>query len=58
MLDALLEISASALDRTDLAPVTMQLVRIAALAAVDAPPTSYLMLVGPAVQAGVRFERV
>jgi alkylhydroperoxidase/carboxymuconolactone decarboxylase family protein YurZ len=58
VLDALLEINAIALSRAELDPVTMLLVRIAALAAVDAPATSYLMHVGPAVQAGVRFEQV
>jgi|SRR5690242_21888511 len=58
VLDALLEINATALDRADLDPVTMLLVRIAGLAAVDAPATSYLMHIGPAVQAGVKFEQV
>jgi len=57
VLDALLEINATALDRTELDPVTMLLVRIAALAAVDAPATSYLMHVGPAVQAGGTIEQ-
>ena len=58
VLDALLEINATALNRAELDPVTMLLVRIAALAAVDAPATSYLMHVGPAVQAGVTVEQV
>ena len=58
VLEALLEINATALNRAELDPVTMLLVRIAALAAVDAPATSYLMHVGPAVQAGVKFEQV
>lgn len=58
VLDTLLEINATALNRADLDPVTMLLVRIAALAAVDAPATSYLLHVGPAVQAGVKFEQV
>ena len=58
VLDALLEINATALNRADLDPVTMLLVRIAALAAVDAPATSYLLHVGPAVEAGVKFEQV
>ena len=58
VLEALLEINATALNRAELDPVTMQFVRIAALAAVDAPATSYLMHVGPAVQAGVKFEQV
>ena len=58
VLDALLEINATALNRADLDPVTMLLVRIAALAAVGAPATSYLLHIGPAVQAGVKFEQV
>jgi alkylhydroperoxidase/carboxymuconolactone decarboxylase family protein YurZ len=58
VLETLLEINAAALNRAELDPVTMLLVRIAALAAVDAPATSYLMHVGPAVQAGVQFEQV
>jgi alkylhydroperoxidase/carboxymuconolactone decarboxylase family protein YurZ len=58
VLDTLLEINATALNRAELDPVTMLLVRIAALAAVDAPATSYLMHVGPAVQAGVTFDQV
>ena len=39
VLEALLEINATALNRAELDPVTMLLVRIAALAAVDAPAT-------------------
>jgi alkylhydroperoxidase/carboxymuconolactone decarboxylase family protein YurZ len=58
VLEALLEINATALNRADFDPVTMLLVRLAALAAVDAPATSYLMHVGPAVQAGVQVEQV
>jgi alkylhydroperoxidase/carboxymuconolactone decarboxylase family protein YurZ len=58
VLDALLEINATALNRAELDPSTMLLVRIAALAAVDAPATSYLMHVGPAVEAGVTVEQV
>ena len=58
VLDALLEINAAALNRAELDPAMMLLVRIAALAAVHAPATSYLMHVGPAVQAGVTVEQV
>jgi alkylhydroperoxidase/carboxymuconolactone decarboxylase family protein YurZ len=58
VLETLLEINATALNRAELDPVTMLLVRIAALAAVGAPATSYLMHVGPAVQAGVQFDQV
>jgi alkylhydroperoxidase/carboxymuconolactone decarboxylase family protein YurZ len=58
VLEALLEINATALNRADLDSNTMLLVRIAALAAVDAPATSYLMHVGPAVEAGLKVEDV
>ena len=42
----------------ELDPATLLLVRIAALAAVDAPAASYLMHVGPAVESGVQVEQV
>lgn len=58
VLEALIEINASSLVRTELDPATLILVRIAALAAVDAPPASYLLHVGPAVRSGVRLEDV
>jgi alkylhydroperoxidase/carboxymuconolactone decarboxylase family protein YurZ len=58
VLEALLEINATALNRAGLDTATMLLVRVAALAAVNAPATSYLMHVGPAVQAGVTVEQV
>jgi alkylhydroperoxidase/carboxymuconolactone decarboxylase family protein YurZ len=58
VLEALLEINAAALNRAELDTPTMLLVRLAALAAVDAPATSYLMHLGPAVQAGVQVEQV
>ena len=51
--ETLVEINAASLARTELDPATLLLVRIAALAAVDAPPASYLMHVGPAVESGV-----
>jgi len=58
VLQALIEINAASLARTELDPATLLLVRIAALVAVDAPPASYLMHVGPAVESGVRLEDV
>jgi alkylhydroperoxidase/carboxymuconolactone decarboxylase family protein YurZ len=58
VLEALIDINVASLSRTDLDPATLLLVRIAALAAVDAPATSYLMHVGPAVESGVRLEDV
>ncbi len=48
----------ASLERCDLAPDALLLVRIAALAAVDARPVSYLAHVGPAVDAGVTVEDV
>jgi len=58
VLETLVEINAASLARTELEPATLILVRIAALAAVGAPPASYLMHVDPAVQSGVRLEDV
>ena len=58
VLEALVEMNAASLARTELDPATLLLVRIAALVAVDAPPASYLMHVGPAVESGVRLEDV
>ncbi|MFF5079209.1 carboxymuconolactone decarboxylase family protein [Actinoplanes sp. NPDC000266] len=58
VLEALIDINAVALARTDLPPSTLLLARIAALAAVDAPPASYLLHIGPAVESGVRIDDV
>jgi len=58
VLEALVDINVASLARTELDPATLLLVRIAALAAVDAPPASYLMHVGPAVESGLRIEDV
>jgi alkylhydroperoxidase/carboxymuconolactone decarboxylase family protein YurZ len=58
VLETLTDINAASLVRTDLDPATLLLVRMAALVAVDAPPMSYLLHVGPAVEAGVTLESV
>ena len=58
VLEAVIEINAVSLNRTELDPVTLLLVRLAALAAVDAPAASYLMHIGPAVESGVTPEQV
>ena len=58
VLEALIDINAVSLARAELDPATLLLVRIAALAAVDAPAASYLMHVGPAVESGVQVEQV
>src|SRR4051794_4190092 len=53
VLEALTDINAVSIARTDLDPATLILVRAAALVAVDAPPASYLMHIGPALESGV-----
>ena len=58
VLETLADINAVSLARAELDPATLLLVRIAALAAVDAPAASYLMHVGPAVESGVTVEQV
>ena len=58
VLEALIDINAVALNRAELDPATMIMVRIAALAAVDAPAASYLLHLGPAVESGVKVEQV
>jgi alkylhydroperoxidase/carboxymuconolactone decarboxylase family protein YurZ len=58
VLEALTDINALSLARAELDPVTLLLVRIAALAAVDAPPASYLMHLRPAVESDVTVEQV
>jgi len=58
VLDAIAEITAVSLERTDLDARSLILVRLAALIAVDAPAASYLLHVGPAVDGDVRLEDV
>lgn len=58
VLEALTDINAASLARIELDPATLLMVRIAALVAVDAPSLSYLMHVGPAVEANVTVEDV
>ena len=58
VLEALTDINAVSLSRVDLDPATLLLVRIAALAAVNAPPASYLLHVAPAVESGLKIEDV
>lgn len=57
VLSTLAEINAVSLERTNLSPESLILVRLAALIAMDAPPTSYLAHVGPAAEAGVTLEQ-
>ena len=53
---ALLELNEVSLARTELDPRSLMLVRIAALVAVDAPTSSYLLHVGPSVGAGLTAQ--
>ena len=57
VMSTLAEINAVSLERTNLSPASLILVRLAALVAMDAPPTSYLAHVGPAAEAGVTLEQ-
>jgi len=57
VLDALADINAVSLERTELNPASLILVRLAALIAVDAPPASYLLHIGPAIESGVTLEQ-
>ncbi|MFB0834248.1 carboxymuconolactone decarboxylase family protein [Arthrobacter halodurans] len=56
--DTLVEITAVSLERSTLEARELMLARIAALAAVDAPPASYLLNVGAAVEVGITLEDV
>ena len=58
VLDTLAEITTASLDRCNLDPRELMLARIAALAAVDAPPASYLLNVGSAMEVGITLEDV
>jgi alkylhydroperoxidase/carboxymuconolactone decarboxylase family protein YurZ len=57
VLEALADINAVSLERTELDPTTLILVRLAALAAVDAPASSYLAHLGPASEVGVTVDQ-
>lgn len=58
VLETVLEMTAASIARTELDPATLVLVRLAALAAVDAPTASYLMHVGPAADSGLTLDQV
>ena len=58
VLDLLATMTAASVEATSLDPQTLMLVRIAALVAVDAPPSSYLLNLGAAAEMGVDGERV
>ena len=56
VLEAITDINAVSIARTELDPATLILIRLAALVAVDAPAASYLMHIGPAIESGVKVE--
>ena len=58
VLDTIAAMTAASVERCDLPADVLLLVRIAALAAGDAPSVSYLAHVGPSVEAGVTLEDV
>jgi 4-carboxymuconolactone decarboxylase len=58
VLDLLASMTASSLEASSLDPKTLMLVRIAALAAVDAPPASYLLNLGAAAEIDVDLDQV
>jgi len=58
LLDTLAMMTAASLETCDLEPRELMLVRIAALAAVDAPPASYLANAGTASDVGITLENV
>ena len=56
VLDTIAAMTAVSVAECELTPDALLLVRLAALAAVEAPPVSYLLHVGPAAEAGVTIE--
>ena len=58
VLDLLAGMTADSIEAGNLDPDTLMLVRIAALAAIDAPPASYLMNLGAASELGIGEEQV
>src|SRR6188472_4429610 len=58
VLETIGAITDAALGRSDLPADALLMIRIAALAAVDARPVSYLAHVGPAVESGVTVKDV
>ena len=58
VLDLLANMTADSLDASSLDTRSLMLVRIAALAAVDAPPFSYMVNLAAASDAGIDVEQV
>ena len=58
VLDLIKEMTASSIEASSLDEKELMLVRIAALAAIDAPPASYLVNLGAASDLGIELEDV
>ncbi|MER6486436.1 carboxymuconolactone decarboxylase family protein [Streptomyces virginiae] len=58
VLDTLAAMTGDSLERCGMDPNMLLLVRIAALAASDAPPLSYLAHIDPALKAGLTAEQL
>lgn len=58
LLDTLADMTAASLQRAGLVDRELMLVRVAALAAVGAPPSSYLLNLGAAAEVGLTLEDV
>src|SRR3954451_19695497 len=58
VLDLLANFVSASLDATNLDAQTLMRVRIAALVAADAPPSSYLLNLGPASDIGLNLQDV
>ena len=56
LLDTVMEMTAASMSNSSLGARELMLVRLAALAAVDAPPASYLLNLAAAVDAGLTLE--
>jgi hypothetical protein len=56
VLKVLTDMTASSLETTSLGARELMLVRLAAMAAVGAPPASYLLNAGPAADSGITLE--
>jgi len=56
LLDTLADMTAASLSRANLPDRELMLVRLAGLIAVDAPPASYLLNIGPAADSGLTLE--
>jgi len=58
VLETIAAITAASLERSELPADALLMIRLAALAAVDAKPISYLAHVGPSMETGVTLEDV